>query len=149
MASAGDHPEGEQPAGGALRTPPSPEDFDAVADDRDRLADARDGAAAARRGDDSAAEWDRGGARDDRERSAEDRQRSAADRERAASDVEHLREALVSRGVIGQAQGRLMQLLEISADDAFDVLVRCSQHRNEKLRDVAARVARDGWPLQP
>lgn len=45
--------------------------------------------------------------------------------------------ALDSRKVIGQAQGILMERLNIDADAAFTFLIRESQHRNVKLRAVA------------
>jgi GAF domain-containing protein len=55
-----------------------------------------------------------------------------------------LRQALVSREVIGQAQGILMERERISADQAFDVLRRASQHLNQKLRDVAQALVDTG-----
>jgi AmiR/NasT family two-component response regulator len=51
--------------------------------------------------------------------------------------VEQLRTALASRDVIGQAKGVLMERHRIDAEEAFDRLVRESQVRNVKLRDVA------------
>jgi GAF domain-containing protein len=51
--------------------------------------------------------------------------------------TEHLHAALITREVIGQAQGILMERERISAGQAFDVLRRASQHLNRKLRDVA------------
>jgi AmiR/NasT family two-component response regulator len=48
-----------------------------------------------------------------------------------------LHAALATREIIGQAQGILMERERISADQAFDVLRRASQHLNVKLRDVA------------
>lgn len=53
---------------------------------------------------------------------------------------EQLKEALRSRDVIGQAKGILMAQRGIEEDAAFAVLVRLSQHSQEKLRDVARRV---------
>lgn len=41
-----------------------------------------------------------------------------------------------SRGLIGQAQGMLMQRHQISADQAFGLLVRASQHSNIKLHEL-------------
>lgn len=49
----------------------------------------------------------------------------------------HLQTALVSREVIGQAQGILMERERITADQAFDLLRRSSQDLNVKLRTVA------------
>lgn len=57
----------------------------------------------------------------------------------AAGDLaaEHLRRAVDSRDVIGQAKGILMQRRGITADEAFDVLRRASQDLNVKLAEVA------------
>ncbi len=49
----------------------------------------------------------------------------------------NLHVALATREVIGQAQGILMERERITADQAFDVLRRASQHLNVKLREVA------------
>ncbi len=45
--------------------------------------------------------------------------------------------ALHTRKLVGQAQGILMERLNIDGDRAFNYLVRQSQTRNIKLRDVA------------
>jgi hypothetical protein len=55
-----------------------------------------------------------------------------------------LQQALVSRDVIGQAKGILMERLKVSPEDAFDLLRRSSQHLNLKLRDVARGLAETG-----
>ena len=60
-----------------------------------------------------------------------------------ASD-RNLRAALASRGVIGQAQGILMERERITAEQAFEVLRRASQDLNVKLRDVAQRLVDTG-----
>jgi len=61
--------------------------------------------------------------------------------------VEDLHAALATRDVIGQAQGILMERERISADEAFDVLRRASQHLNRKLRQVAQDLVDTGeWP---
>ena len=52
-----------------------------------------------------------------------------------------LQQALLSRDVIGQAKGILMERLKITPEDAFDLLRRSSQHLNMKLQDVARGVA--------
>jgi AmiR/NasT family two-component response regulator len=52
-----------------------------------------------------------------------------------------LQQALLSRDVIGQAKGILMKRLEITPEDAFDLLRRSSQNLNLKLRDVARDLA--------
>src|SRR5581483_8106462 len=54
--------------------------------------------------------------------------------------TEHLREALESRDVIGQAKGILMARRRCTPDAAFEALRRASQHRNVKLRQVAEQV---------
>jgi GAF domain-containing protein len=61
----------------------------------------------------------------------------------ASADLEaaHLRRAVDSRDVIGQAKGILMQRRGISADEAFDVLRRASQDLNVKLADLAKTLA--------
>lgn len=66
--------------------------------------------------------------------------------ERAADDKRagHLTEALRTRELIGQAQGILMERERITADQAFDVLRRASQHMNLKLRQVAATLVETG-----
>ena len=46
-------------------------------------------------------------------------------------------DSLDTRKLIGQAQGILMERLDIDADRAFEYLVRQSQARNEKLRTIA------------
>jgi len=55
-----------------------------------------------------------------------------------------LQQALLSREVIGQAKGILMERLKITPEDAFDLLRRSSQHLNIKLRDVARGLAETG-----
>ncbi|SFW80662.1 GAF and ANTAR domain-containing protein [Amycolatopsis australiensis] len=57
--------------------------------------------------------------------------------EAAELEAAHLRRAIESRDVIGQAKGILMQRRGITADEAFDVLRRASQDLNVKLADVA------------
>jgi GAF domain-containing protein len=58
----------------------------------------------------------------------------------------HLRDALESRDVIGQAKGILMARHGVSADQAFDDLRRASQRHGRKLGDVAADVVRSLTP---
>ena len=55
-----------------------------------------------------------------------------------------LKEALESRDVIGQAKGILMERERVTADDAFNMLRRGSQHLNRKLRDLAEEIAATG-----
>lgn len=59
---------------------------------------------------------------------------------RTYSLTEHLREALESRDVIGQAKGILMVRRGCTPDVAFEALRKVSQHRNIKLRDIAEQV---------
>lgn len=66
---------------------------------------------------------------------------SHEDDERQAND---LRAALVTREVIGQAQGILMERERITSDQAFDVLRRASQHLNLKLREIAQALVDTG-----
>lgn len=61
--------------------------------------------------------------------------------ERQAANL-HL--ALANREMIGQAQGILMERERITADEAFDILRRASQHLNVKLRDVAQTLVETG-----
>jgi ANTAR domain len=56
----------------------------------------------------------------------------------------NLQQALLSRDVIGQAKGILMERLKITPEDAFDLLRRSSQHLNVKLREVARTLAETG-----
>lgn len=60
----------------------------------------------------------------------------------AARDIENVWRAVDSRKLIGQAQGILMERHRLTADQAFAVLIRYSQDRNIKLRDIAAHVVR-------
>lgn len=57
---------------------------------------------------------------------------------------DHLRSAVASRTVIGQAQGMLIQRYELSPELAFAVLMRASQHSNRKLHEIAAEMVREG-----
>jgi GAF domain-containing protein len=54
--------------------------------------------------------------------------------------TEHLREALDSRDVIGQAKGILMARRGCTPEVAFEALRKVSQHRNIKLRQIAEQV---------
>jgi AmiR/NasT family two-component response regulator len=75
------------------------------------------------------------------------RAEDARDVARTADDSEEvaqLKEALRSRGEIGQAQGVLRERYGLDGDAAFDTLVRLSQHTNRKLRDIAAELLATG-----
>jgi GAF domain-containing protein len=56
---------------------------------------------------------------------------------RTAALAEQMAEAMASRAVIEQAKGILIAQQHVSADAAFDMLVRASQVSNRKLRDIA------------
>jgi len=56
----------------------------------------------------------------------------------------HLAQALVSRELIGQAKGILMERYQISGERAFLVMTRVSQNSNRKLHDVAEELVRHG-----
>jgi GAF domain-containing protein len=66
---------------------------------------------------------------------------SHEDEERRA---DNLQAALVSREIIGEAMGILMERERITAEQAFDVLRRASQHLNIKLREVAQNLVETG-----
>ena len=55
----------------------------------------------------------------------------------SARRVENLWLAIDARKLVGQAQGILMERFDLSPDQAFAVLLRYSQTKNIKLRDVA------------
>lgn len=54
-----------------------------------------------------------------------------------AQQVANLNEAVSTRDLIGQAKGILMERFGVTADDAFDLLVRSSQQTQVKLVEVA------------
>lgn len=56
-----------------------------------------------------------------------------------AAEVDELHVGLQTRAVIGQATGLLMAQEGLSSGEAFQKLVRVSQHANVKLRDIAQR----------
>lgn len=56
----------------------------------------------------------------------------------------NLKVALSTRETIGEALGILMERERITADQAFDILRRASQHLNIKLRDVAQNLVDTG-----
>jgi AmiR/NasT family two-component response regulator len=66
---------------------------------------------------------------------------------RLSAEIESLKQALVTRDVIGQAKGILMERYRIQADEAFDRLRMASQHLNRKVHDLAVELASTGqWP---
>jgi hypothetical protein len=58
--------------------------------------------------------------------------------------LEQLNAALVTREIIGQAQGILIERERITADQAFSILRVASQHLNVKLREVALYIVETG-----
>ena len=63
---------------------------------------------------------------------------------RATDDVANMRRAMVSRSVIEQAKGILMERYKITSDQAFTLLTRSSQRSNVKLREVAEQLTSTG-----
>ncbi|MDO9380815.1 MAG: GAF and ANTAR domain-containing protein [Nocardioidaceae bacterium] len=61
----------------------------------------------------------------------------------SALRIEHLRTAVESRTVIGQAQGIVMQRYGLDAETAWRSMTRVSQHRNVKVREVSELIVRD------
>lgn len=60
----------------------------------------------------------------------------------AGRGIHHLGRALVSRTVIGQAEGILMERFNMDAAQAFAYLQRMSSHLNRKLVSVADEIVR-------
>ena|SRR5438045_4049959 len=56
-------------------------------------------------------------------------------------DVAQYETALESRDVIGQAKGVIMSALGCSADEAFALIVKQSQHENRKVSELAIEIA--------
>ena len=61
-------------------------------------------------------------------------------------EVDGLRSALGTRTVIGKAMGVIIEREGVNETEAFEILKVMSQHSNVKLRDVAARLAKDAQP---
>lgn len=61
-----------------------------------------------------------------------------------AQAEEHLRAAIASRDLIGQAKGILMERFKVTADDAFQLLALTSSRTNRKLVDIAEELCRTG-----
>jgi hypothetical protein len=61
-----------------------------------------------------------------------------------ALEVHHLAGAVSNRDLIGQAKGILMERHRLTADQAFALLVRASQHTNAKLSEIARRLCETG-----
>ena len=63
---------------------------------------------------------------------------------RATQDVTDMRQAMVSRSVIEQAKGILMERYKVTAEQAFTLLTHASQRSNVKLRDIAEELTTTG-----
>ena len=63
---------------------------------------------------------------------------------RATDDVANMRQAMISRSVIEQAKGILMERYKITADQAFTLLTHASQRSNVKLREIAEELTSTG-----
>lgn len=61
-----------------------------------------------------------------------------------AQNENHLRRAVTSRDLIGQAKGILMERYKLTADQAFGLLARVSQRTHRKIVDVAEQLAHTG-----
>ena len=59
---------------------------------------------------------------------------------RASGQALHLQRALESRAVIEQAKGVIVARDRCTPDEAFEVLIRISQHRHVKIRDLARAI---------
>ena len=69
--------------------------------------------------------------------------------DRTVSVIAQLNEALSSRAVIEQAKGMLMARQGIDAEQAFEILRRASQNRNQKLRDIATAIVQTATAAAP
>ncbi|WP_138757842.1 GAF and ANTAR domain-containing protein [Modestobacter altitudinis] len=67
----------------------------------------------------------------------------------SAEEAENMRRAMVSRAMIEQAKGILMERHKMTADAAFTVLSHASQNNNLKLREVADHLVTTGEVLGP
>ena len=67
----------------------------------------------------------------------------------AAQEKEGLARTVATRQLIGRAEGILMERHKVTAEQAFSMLVRVSQHRNAKLRDIAERLVLSGRLDEP
>ena len=65
-----------------------------------------------------------------------------------ADKVHHLNKAIARRDVIGQAKGILMERFKLTADQAFSLLVRVSQHTNRKVYEIAEELTETGYLKQ-
>jgi hypothetical protein len=65
-----------------------------------------------------------------------------------ARENEHLRRALESRDIIGQAKGMIMERFDVDAAGAFGLLVRLSQESNTRLEHVAGKLVEIDHPIK-
>jgi hypothetical protein len=61
-------------------------------------------------------------------------------------EVDGLRTALGTRTLIGKALGIIIEREGVNETEAFEMLKNMSQHRNVKMRDLAARMVEDARP---
>ena len=61
----------------------------------------------------------------------------------ALEEITQLKEALLTRHLIGMAQGVLMSVYGLDVDRAFTYLVRRSQNENIKLRELAPQIVEE------
>jgi GAF domain-containing protein len=59
----------------------------------------------------------------------------------ASRQQEHLRQAIQSRQIIGEAVGILRAQSDLTSQQAFEMLSRASQRENVKLRDLAQQIS--------
>lgn len=69
---------------------------------------------------------------------------SARTRDDENRRADNLQTGLVTREIIGQAEGILMERERLTSEQAFQVLRQASQHLNVKLRDVAQNLVDTG-----
>jgi hypothetical protein len=62
---------------------------------------------------------------------------------------DQFRSGLVSRDIIGQAKGVIMERFNLDAVEAFEVLTRLSQQSNIKVIDIAKGLIDSEHPLKP
>ncbi|MCW2777249.1 MAG: histidine kinase [Frankiales bacterium] len=67
----------------------------------------------------------------------------------AAQKQEAQARSVATRQVIGRAEGIIMERHKVTAEQAFAMLVRISQHRNVKLREIAEGLVLSGRLEQP
>ena len=61
-------------------------------------------------------------------------------------EVDGLKIALGTRTLIGKAIGVIIEREGVNETEAFEMLKTMSQHRNVRLRDIAARLAEEAQP---